>query len=505
MAGPAIPLPYTLQTWLGMVTSNGEPASRNYPPTIVMEKHTRTSFARLFPLKLSFSGFLKHQFSDRIAGRAIQFLTGEEDFDTVPSADYPRGDTFKKFGANLNALKADVGKEQLRTWIRTRTRFDLEQAAAVVVSAFMQEGRVDDAVRLVKELGPLLAGSCMWVDPNIALPMSKGPSVTLPNLARKLQGAVAKQSVAIPIASSYEELVPLLMRVRRRRKDNNQCFNIPQWIWDEARMDPPAHFKACFEFPDMQPTSPKADDSIVISRKHFRHIQRRIYRLFRFWKPDLRLRRNIKKLEDQVLYAGSWIEERVFNTDDIALLCHYFFYFQRRFQKKVVSNEKWTSFLGKGEGNKVFQNNVRHKSTFENALLDIVESNEEGVIVAMGDESTLALIDETCLLMKEYVDLYGGGKTENLTFKKGGAGGTGRGPVDDYNLLCDVLSDLRAQARDQGIADVPGMTKKFLAKDIMHWNNAWADDAFAGEERPGWEEWIDKRKLLGATTTMVLL
>jgi len=106
------------------------------------------------------------------------------------------------------------------------------------------------------------------------------------------------------------------------------------------------------------------------------------------------------------------------------------------------------------------------------------------------------LIDETCLLMKEYVDVYGAGNTQNLTFKKGVRGGSGRGPVDEYNLLCDVLARLRGRARDEGITDYPGPTFKFLAKDIMSWNNAWADDAFANGRKAGWEDWVVKRGLV---------
>ena len=41
---------------------------------------------------------------------------------------------------------------------------------------------------------------------------------------------------------------------------------------------------------------------------------------------------------------------------------------------------------------------------------------------------------------------------------------------------------MRDQAKDEGHVDVPGQTKKFLAKDIMHWNNQWENDAFAGDE-----------------------
>ena len=73
-------------------------------------------------------------------------------------------------------------------------------------------------------------------------------------------------------------------------------------------------------------------------------------------------------------------------------------------------------------------------------------------------------VKQTCLLMKEYVDVYGQGQREN--------------------------------AKDQGLNEVPGPVHKLLAKDIMHWSNAWGDDAFVDEKISGWEVWLRERSLL---------
>lgn len=358
---------------------------------------------------------------------------------------------------------------------------------------------MDDAVRLVKELGVVLGTSSMWLEEGVPLPLQQNVQPNIEKLGRKIQASAAKNEMHVPLASTYQELVPLLMRVRRCKPDN-RCLDIPKWMFEEAGIDPPAHFRDFFRQDDRveNPTAPREADSIILSRKHFRSDQRRIYHMFQFWKPEIKLRKSIKKLEDKVLYGSTWIQKRVLDVDDVSLLCHYFFHFQRRLQRKIVSNASGYGFMGKGEGNQLFQNNRSIKSTFENVLLDIAESNEEGVIVAMGDENTMDLIDETCRLMKEYVDVYGGGDTQKLTFRQGRTGGSGRGPVDEYNLLCDVLGHLRQQAADEGIQDVPGPTRKFLAKDIMHWNNAWEDDAFAGGRKAGWEDWLAKRSLLGS-------
>jgi hypothetical protein len=78
------------------------------------------------------------------------------------------------------------------------------------------------------------------------------------------------------------------------------------------------------------PTHLAGNDTIVLSRNHFRALQRRIFRFYKFWKPEIWLRQKIKDLESEVLYASSWIEERVFETEDVVLIAHYFFLFQRR-------------------------------------------------------------------------------------------------------------------------------------------------------------------------------
>lgn len=507
-------LPHTLQTWVGMVLNNGAPQDRRLPEKVVDMNHTkrkslaskvfhidRHSISKHLPDSQSFNDIQAYKPHNTIVEKAVAYVQNTDAFGVYSLEKYQTR-KLGRFAANLGALSSDVSTEDLKRYIQSRTRFDLEQAAAVVVSSFLKYGRIDDATRLVRELGTVLSTSCMWVEPNVTLPMSNA-SISPAKLANKLQQAAASKGQDIPSASNYHELVPLLMRVRRCKPDN-RCLHIPEWLFEDAKVEAPTHFKEFFNAPGLaaapmpgcHPVAERQDDSILLSRKHFRSIQRRIFRLFPFWKPDIRLRKRIKKLEDKVLYAGSWIEERVFQTNDVALLCHYFFHFQRRLQRKVVSDMGWTSFLAKGQGGKLYQNNIHIKSTFEEVLLDIAESNEEGVIVAMGNEPTLTLIDSTCLLMKDYVDVYGGGNTSNLAFTKDVRGGSGRGPVDDYNLLCDILAQLRQQAREEGIREVPGPTHKFLAKDIMHWNNSWKDDAFADGKKAGWEDWVRKRELV---------
>jgi hypothetical protein len=75
------------------------------------------------------------------------------------------------------------------------------------------------------------------------------------------------------------------------------------------------------------PTHLAGNDTMVLSRNHFCALQRRIFWLYKFRKSEIWLRRKIKDLESEVLYASSWIEECVFETEDVVLIAYYFFLF----------------------------------------------------------------------------------------------------------------------------------------------------------------------------------
>ena len=73
-------------------------------------------------------------------------------------------------------------------------------------------------------------------------------------------------------------------------------------------------------------------------------------------------------------------------------------------------------------------------------------------------------VKQTCLFMKECVGVYGKGQREIV--------------------------------KDQGLNKVPSLVHKLLAKDIMHWNNAWGDYAFADGKISSWGVWLRERSLL---------
>ena len=81
-----------------------------------------------------------------------------------------------------------------------------------------------------------------------------------------------------------------------------------------------------------------------------------------------------------------------------------------------------------------------------------------------GGRDIMENVKQTCLFMKECVDVYGQGQSEN--------------------------------AKDQGLNEVPGPVHKSPAKDITHWNNAWGDHVFADGKISSWEVWLRERSLL---------
>lgn len=305
-------------------------------------------------------------------------------------------------------------------------------------------------------------------------------------------------------ALDWSSLLPLLLRVRRSSPRSRALF-LPQWMFEEAGVTPPpervvwnANGLITAGHEPMVPSNGAND--IVLGRKGFRALQRRLVRHRRFWDPEIQLRRAITDLESNVIYASDHINSLVLPSEDTLYVAHYFFALQRRLQRKVVS-DFGPKFLEKGESGNVLQNNPDIPTSFEQRVAEF--SGQTGVPVK---GPLTPQIDHCCLLMERYVSLYGQGDRNKLVFipyQRGGSGrggsvrgGSGRGPVDDYNLLCDILKTLCKAAKEQGLA-YPGPNRKFLAKDIMTYNHSFDDDAFANGRVPGWETWLAQRREQG--------
>ncbi len=65
--------------------------------------------------------------------------------------------------------------------------------------------------------------------------------------------------------------------------------------------------------------------------------------------------------------------------------------------------------------------------------------------------------------------------------------------------LVDLLRELQKRCAAAGTPVQISKNYKFLAKDIMSWNDAWKDDAFAGGKIPGWVGWLQQRQAAGST------
>ncbi|KAJ5814420.1 uncharacterized protein N7503_001170 [Penicillium pulvis] len=347
-------------------------------------------------------------------------------------------------------------------------RLDLEQAAAVVVSAMVTSGHMDYARELVKEMIGILTSSNMWIPEDSDFVSSEAETIALRNLCAKFPVWIAKAGTEIEPPQSLSDLIEILLQ-DRRYAPRDRCLHIPNWMFKQSGTQRPEYMSEFHstvspsEISKAFPSFPPMDDVIALPRNTFRTLQRSIFRLFRFWRAEYRLQCDIQTLEGEAFFPTEWIDEHVLKADSIAYLGHWFFRCQRRLQKTVVSNVAWSRFLRKGEGKTIYQNNISLQSTFEKVLETFVERFSGG----RDDESlgtpekVLKVVDQTCMLMKEYVSLFGAGKKDNLVYKLGKRGGGGRGPVDQYNMLCDILAKLKRKAQDMGILTFRGQYLSF--------------------------------------------
>jgi hypothetical protein len=548
----SIHLPYTLETELGMVKHFGLPTGRcggsSYRATKILDV-VHSAAAAQFPQVVEgpwnglwslgpryfirFENFVETDWtapeSKAIADTAVELLrAGATTTLKALNAKKNGGDRFIR---NVDALRdPELDIHRLMTLIKTRDRLDLEQAASAVVSAFVNAGRMDDACVLVGELAGVLATSDMTIDPfwyscrrmrrrTFAAGLAESLSHLSVRVCRSIRDEgeeteswVTRSQKDVKFPSAVKDIVAMLLRVRRVAP-KDRCLHIPAWVFEHAGIEQPAQHAAYNEWFETEikkhsnrrdtlqmdlgsryPIIAPEDDSIALSRNAFRAVQRRMLSMFKVWEPAVRLRKSIRDLGDRVLWDSDWIKGQLREVEDVAVVAYWFFKYQRRLQLKVVSDDRWTRFLMKGDGSKLYQNNLSMKSTFEDKLTEIARRSGVEIDVTLEDTHELTkLFNHVCLLMKWYVDIHGQGDKENLVFEPGVKGGD-RGPVDDYNLLCDMMAVLQKTAEEVGVEDVPGPVYKFLAKDIMHWNRSWKDDAFADGKVHGWETWnVDPR------------
>ena len=195
--------------------------------------------------------------------------------------------------------------------------------------------------------------------------------------------------------------------------------------------------------------------------------------------------------------------EIVKNSADPYAVGYSFLTAQRHMQRTVVSDYGWSRFLIPGEAKLLLQNRPDIMTSCEDILVRHATDLRAltavkcppGVKDAFSSEQDVKdRARKVCELMERYVKDFGQGQMANLVLVRG-RNGVDRGPVDAYNKLCDELRDCGRRGKALGCDLQIGPVYKFLAIDIMAWNNGWKDDAFADGKVPGWVEYLSRVRM----------
>ena len=151
----SVHLSHTLQAWVGMVLNNGlppDPASTSSRTSLLVAIVTpNLRFARIS----SFTDFTVYEPPPAIVNTAIECLS--QVCSLPPAYTDNHNPDLACCAANIDACRFGPSKDHLKTYIRKRARLDLEQAAAAVVSSFLQDGRMSNGLRLAAQLGAILS------------------------------------------------------------------------------------------------------------------------------------------------------------------------------------------------------------------------------------------------------------------------------------------------------------------------------------------------------------
>ncbi len=480
---------HTIQTHLGMVRYNGAPIVRDplYPlPTGVRDINS----------SLASPTIIMNVFQEHLRDG------------TLPS------DCSLWLYNCLRGCSQTISMEDLKNLIRSGKRLDMEETASIVLSML---GR-----QIASELVPHLKKmfefkACMWTTKDIIklcenmLPFGSAARAVfvITTKMTNWQGHVVTDSSG-PLFLKY------LSRIRRHCK-RPIGLHIPDWVYTYAQVK-------------KEDFVPESAELLVVSKKVFSVLQRWIRNALgpsdesHLFQKEVRCLKASLDGKVGVRADGTIVDDHLkplMDTNDTLALAYSFIAIQRKLQLKVVSDLSWTSFLKKGETNP--QNDYFTPTSFEMGLVQMAHKNASSDwtvfnlmrispglsahnfrIMKEGNmKMLLSNMKLVCRLMKQYVDVYGDGDPENLHCA---AVRFNRGPVDFYNFLSTALNDLCHRyailaKEDIGILrernEIPGACRKFLAADIMYYNESWADDAFADRKEPPWSIWL--RHIEGST------
>ncbi|KAI8918970.1 hypothetical protein DFJ77DRAFT_258361 [Powellomyces hirtus] len=381
-----------------------------------------------------------------------------------------------------------VSKDELIRYLCADKRLDNEQAAAMALSYVNNVyGNLPELMHSVEHM---LTTTHMWRTPEDS--WMHGDS--------NIIATVKKQNMAWQNAKgdrdrwgfdgsfetpSVDELLALLKRVRRIRPG----VAVSQRLRFSAPLLKRLHYEERRSWAQRlsEQDDVLEDDPIMLSKINFRRIQRLVMSMYGNGGDFIRSVRDLSR--DLTLGNISVLE----SSSDPFAISYSFIAFQRKKQLKVVTNISGSVFLSKGSVQLIQQNVPYNPSSFETIL--IRRATDRKALSSIVPPPSFPSIDKrkllgqvraVCELMEKYVQIYGKGDIRRLQFSRDVEGGSGRGPVDAYNRLVDLLAMLRRRCEVAGIPLKMGPCHKFLAKDIMNFHESWKDDAFADKKIPGW-------------------
>uniref|UniRef100_A0A914DPK1 Uncharacterized protein n=1 Tax=Acrobeloides nanus TaxID=290746 RepID=A0A914DPK1_9BILA len=454
-----------------MVLNNGRPETRPFPPSDAVQHYDLVKFSQLAPdLDLD------------IRTHNLALLH------------------------NLNACRSPkVTKKTLLMYMQQEKRIDIEQAVGLVLSCIP----ISVAAKAVKHVESMLFNTHMWLDDKATLE-EEYLSIDEKRLGRMRQ--FLSQILKKDIDENDDEFIATLKSLRRNRRklDHNQRLRFKSKLLDKLDLEERQIWSESWKSA-AQTSLGEKENALVISKNNFTRLQKMINRLEGNTSPTGIFVKQVADIEQQVRRSEAQISA-VEKSNDIVAIAYSFMALQRRLQCKVVSNNQWTDFLKKGESKEVLQNRPDLVTSFEKELAihatDLLalnairptpdygsqQSSSTNTASTLQDNELNRLTFLICRQMRFYVDIFGNGKFENLRYRIGQHGGSNRGPVDSYNLLVDLLQEVKTRATAAKKPITIGPCYKFLAKDIMAWNNAWNDDAFAPGKIPGWFYFLELDK-----------
>ena len=233
----ACKLTHTLQTYLGMVVDNGTPQHRLYPsmPTSLLHGER---------LQVSFEGSR----SDSEEAFVLVFASCVLECRLPQFRDGYNASQIEHVNANIHACcNHRIDTAFMKGNMISLLRLDLEQAAAVVISAVRNDRTIANRSEMVRALlkeidANVFSRSCMWLEDSQSSSMTAVHERKFSNLVafvrRVIQG---KYSVRMGNINDWSSLLPFLIRIRRC-SPRSRCVFIPEWIFREANATPPPDF-----------------------------------------------------------------------------------------------------------------------------------------------------------------------------------------------------------------------------------------------------------------------